>query len=53
MATTETELKALMVAGLGGDVTAHRALLDQLSRHWGLPNGRLSRAGWAARTRRT
>jgi RNA polymerase sigma-70 factor, ECF subfamily len=32
MTTQEIELKALMLAGLNGDATAHRALLDGLSR---------------------
>jgi len=32
MTTTETELKALMLTSLNGDATAHRALLDGLSR---------------------
>ncbi len=32
MATIEAELKGLMVAGLDGDATAHRTLLDKLSR---------------------
>jgi RNA polymerase sigma-70 factor, ECF subfamily len=33
MATTETELKTLMVASLTGDAAAHRVLLDRLSGH--------------------
>lgn len=33
MAIHEIELRALMLAGLDGDAAAHRALLDQLSRH--------------------
>jgi hypothetical protein len=33
MATTEAELKTLMVAGLTGDAAAHRVLLDRLSGH--------------------
>jgi len=33
MPSPELELKALMLAGLGGDAAAHRALLDRLSRH--------------------
>src|SRR5262245_26495591 len=33
MATTEAELKTLMVAGLTGDAAAHRMLLDRLSGH--------------------
>jgi RNA polymerase sigma-70 factor, ECF subfamily len=46
MATSETELKALMLAGLGGDGAAYRALLDRLSRHLrGYFNARLSRVG--------
>ena len=32
MTTHETELKALMLAGLDGDAASHRALLDRLSR---------------------
>jgi len=32
-ATTEAELKILMVAGLTGEAAAHRALLDRLSGH--------------------
>jgi RNA polymerase sigma-70 factor, ECF subfamily len=32
-ATTEAELKILMVAGLAGEGAAHRALLDRLSGH--------------------
>src|SRR5262245_25052286 len=31
--TTESELKALMLASLGGDAAAHRALLGRLSGH--------------------
>jgi hypothetical protein len=33
MATTEAELKTLMVASLTGDAAAHRMLLDRLSGH--------------------
>jgi len=33
MTTTETELKALMLASQGGDAASHRMLLDRLSRH--------------------
>lgn len=33
MKSPELELKALMLASLGGDAAAHRALLDRLSRH--------------------
>jgi RNA polymerase sigma-70 factor (ECF subfamily) len=33
MTTTETELKALMLASQDGDAAAHRALLERLSRH--------------------
>ncbi|QRM34700.1 sigma-70 family RNA polymerase sigma factor [Microvirga sp. VF16] len=33
MMTDETELRALMVAGLNGDAAAHRTLLQRLSRH--------------------
>jgi RNA polymerase sigma-70 factor (ECF subfamily) len=33
MQSPEPELKALMLASLGGDAAAHRALLDRLSRH--------------------
>ena len=48
MPTTETELKALMLAGLGGDGAAYRALLDRLSRHLrAYFNRRLSRVGRA------
>jgi RNA polymerase sigma-70 factor (ECF subfamily) len=32
-ATTEVELKILMVAGLAGEAAAHRTLLDRLSGH--------------------
>jgi RNA polymerase sigma-70 factor (ECF subfamily) len=31
--TSETELKALMLASLDGDAASHRALLERLSRH--------------------
>lgn len=33
MTVNESELKALMLASLDGDATAHRTLLDRLSRH--------------------
>lgn len=33
MQSPEPELKALMLASLGGDAAAHRTLLDRLSRH--------------------
>jgi hypothetical protein len=33
MTSNESELKKLMIAGLGGDSVAHRALLERLSRH--------------------
>ncbi|WP_426615849.1 sigma-70 family RNA polymerase sigma factor [Bradyrhizobium sp. McL0616] len=33
MTTTETELKALMLASQDGDAAAHRVLLERLSRH--------------------
>ena len=33
MKSPELELKALMLASLGGDAAAYRALLDRLSRH--------------------
>lgn len=33
MTTTETELKALMLASQDGDAAAHRMLLERLSRH--------------------
>lgn len=49
MATAEAELKALMLAGLGGDAAAYRALLARLSRHLrAYFNGRLARVGRAA-----
>ena len=32
MTTLEIELKALMLASLGGDAASHRSLLDRLSR---------------------
>jgi RNA polymerase sigma-70 factor (ECF subfamily) len=32
MPPVEAELKSLMIAGLDGDATAHRLLLEQLSR---------------------
>jgi RNA polymerase sigma-70 factor (ECF subfamily) len=49
MPTIEAELKNLMVAGLDGDATAHRSLLDRLSRHLrGYYKGRLARIGRSA-----
>jgi RNA polymerase sigma-70 factor, ECF subfamily len=46
VATAETQLKALMVAGTGGNATAYRALLTQLSRHLrAYFNRRLARSG--------
>lgn len=33
MKSPELELKARMLASLGGDAAAHRALLDRLGRH--------------------
>ena len=33
MQSPEPELKALMLASVGGNAAAHRALLDRLSRH--------------------
>jgi RNA polymerase sigma-70 factor, ECF subfamily len=33
MSTSETELKALMLASQGGDAASHRTLLERLSRH--------------------
>lgn len=46
MTTAETELKAMMLAGLGGDAAVYRQLLDRLSRHLRAYFGaRLSRAG--------
>ena len=48
MTTTEPELKAMMLVGLGGDAAAYRMLLDRLSRHLrAYFNTRLSRSGWA------
>jgi len=42
----ESELHALMVAGLAGDAAAHRTLLERLSRQLrGYFNGRLNRIG--------
>jgi RNA polymerase sigma-70 factor (ECF subfamily) len=47
--TSELELKALMVAGLGGDATAYRSLLDGLSRRLrAYYKGKLARAGRGA-----
>lgn len=44
--TTEIELKALMVASLGGDAAAHRALLSRLSSHLrAYYKGKLARIG--------
>lgn len=44
--STEPELRALMVAGLGGDATAHSTLLKILSRQLrGYYRGHLDRAG--------
>ena len=44
--TNEQELKALMMSGLDGDATAHRALLERLSGHLrSYYQGRLSRIG--------
>src|SRR5215470_3984425 len=49
MATTEAELKTLMVAGLTGDAAAHRMLLDRLSGHLrAYFKGRLARIGRSA-----
>jgi len=49
MSTAEVELKTLMVAGLDGDATAHRSLLERLSRHLrGYYKGRLARIGRSA-----
>src|SRR5882724_7826473 len=49
MSTVEVELKTLMVAGLDGDATAHRSLLERLSRHLrGYFKGRLARIGRSA-----
>ena len=45
----ETELKALMVASLGGDAAAHRALLSRLSGHLrAYYKGKLARIGRGA-----
>jgi RNA polymerase sigma-70 factor, ECF subfamily len=45
-ATTEAELKILMVAGLTGEAAAHRTLLDRLSGHLrAYFKGRLARIG--------
>lgn len=44
--STEPELRALMIAGLGGDAAAHRSLLERLSTHLrGYYKGHLNRAG--------
>jgi RNA polymerase sigma-70 factor (ECF subfamily) len=44
--TKETSLRALMIAGLGGDGAAYRALLSELSVHLRVYyRGRLARAG--------
>jgi RNA polymerase sigma-70 factor (ECF subfamily) len=49
MMTDETELKALMLASLGGDAAAHRALLDRLSsRLRAYYKGKLAKLGKAA-----
>jgi RNA polymerase sigma-70 factor, ECF subfamily len=49
MATTEAELKTLMVAGLTGDAVAHRELLDRLShRLRAYYKSRLARVGRGA-----
>ena len=49
MPTVELELKNLMVAGLDGDATAYRLLLERLSRHLrGYYKGRLARIGRSA-----
>ena len=46
MTNRETELKALMLAGLDGDAASHRALLDKLSGLLrGYYKGRLARIG--------
>jgi len=48
-ATTESELKNLMVAGLAGDAAAHRTLLDRVSRRLrAYYKGRLARIGRGA-----
>jgi len=47
--TSETELKALMVASLGGDAAAYRSLLDRLSRRSrAYYKGKLARVGRGA-----
>src|SRR5262245_41393615 len=49
MATTEAELRTLMVAGLMGDAAAHRTLLNRLSGHLrAYFKGRLARIGRSA-----
>lgn len=49
MASSEAELKALMLASLTGDATAHRALLSRLSGHLrAYYKGRLGRIGRSA-----
>jgi RNA polymerase sigma-70 factor (ECF subfamily) len=46
ISTTERELKALMVASLGGDAAAHRTLLGRLSSHLrAYYKGKLARIG--------
>ena len=49
MTSSEIELKPLMVAGLGGDATAYRFLLDVLSRRLrAYYKGKLARVGHSA-----
>ena len=49
MTTTETELKALMLASQDGDAAAHRVLLERLSRHLrAYYKGRLAKLGRGA-----
>src|SRR6266568_4591223 len=44
--TTEPELRALMISALGGDVAAHRAVLEKLSSQLrGYFKGQLNRVG--------
>lgn len=46
VSSIEPELRALMIAGLGGDAAAHRSLLERLSRQLrGYYKGHLDRAG--------
>src|SRR6266699_5162168 len=46
VSTSELELRALMVAGLDGDATAHRTLLERLSNQLrGYYKGQLNRIG--------